>query len=52
MTPMTVRRDDPPAGEPRKQCCYCGREFDEQTPSYAVICERCVNLQDEYSQCS
>ncbi|CAM3894076.1 protein YhfH [Alicyclobacillus pomorum] len=52
MIPVAPRRDSTPPDEPRKQCCYCGREFDEQAPSYAVICERCVNIQDEYSQCS
>lgn len=52
MTPVSPTRDSAPSDELRKQCCYCGREFDEQAPSYAVICERCVNIQDEYSQCS
>jgi hypothetical protein len=52
MTPVSPGRDSAPSDEQRKQCCYCGREFDEQVPSYAVICERCVNIQDEYSQYS
>jgi transposase len=33
-----------------KTCCCCGEEFHERVESYAVICERCVNLWDETSQ--
>ena len=52
MTSVAPWHDDLPLDEPRKQCCYCGREFEEQAPSYAVICEHCVNIQDEYSKYS
>jgi hypothetical protein len=32
---------------PRKECCCCGQEFEERVPSYAVVCEHCVNVYEE-----
>lgn len=32
----------------KKECMSCGEEMREQIPSYAVECERCVNMGDEW----
>jgi hypothetical protein len=36
--------------ETAKTCCCCGEEFQESVESYAIICERCVNVWDGNSQ--